>query len=140
MDDYLTKPLRLSELGNMLAKWLPRHSAPFEPPPLWDSQALGRMVGDDPTMQRRLLDRFVTTTTAQMVEFESMWAARDLKGLASLGHRLKSSAHTVGALQLGALCQDLETLARQDKAEDALALVPEIQRAFTEVEPLLRGV
>jgi CheY-like chemotaxis protein/HPt (histidine-containing phosphotransfer) domain-containing protein len=140
MDDYLTKPLRLSELGNMLAKWLPRSSAPHAPPPLWDSQALGRMVGDDLTMQRRLLDRFVSTTAAQMVEFESLWAARDLKGLASLGHRLKSSAHTVGAMQLGALCQDLEALARQDRAEDALALVPAIQRAFAEVEPMLRGV
>jgi len=140
MDDYLSKPLRLSELGNMLAKWLPRNSAPHAPPPLWDSQALGRMVGDDLTMQRRLLDRFVSTTSAQMVEFESLWAARDLKGLASLGHRLKSSAHTVGAMQLGALCQDLEALARQDRAEDALALVPAIQRAFTEVEPMLRGV
>jgi CheY-like chemotaxis protein/HPt (histidine-containing phosphotransfer) domain-containing protein len=139
MDDYLTKPLRLSELGAMLAKWLPRNSAPHAPPPQWDSQALSRMVGDDPTMHRRLLDRFVTTTSAQMGELEVLRAAHDLKGLAAVGHRLKSSSHTVGAMQLGALCQDLETLARQGKAEEALALVPAIQRAFAGVEPMLRG-
>lgn len=139
MDDYLTKPLRLSELGAMLAKWLPHSSAQHMPPPQWDSQALSRMVGDDPTMHRRLLDRFVTTTTAQMGELEVLRAAQDLKGLAAVGHRLKSSAHTVGAMEVGALCQDLETLARQGKVDDTLALVPAIQQAFAAVEPLLRG-
>ena len=138
MDDYLTKPLRLSELGAMLAKWLPRNPVPEVPQP-WDSQALSRMVGDDPTMHRRLLDRFVSTTTAQMGELGLLRDAQDLKGLASVGHRLKSSAHTVGAMQLGALCQDLETQARQGKTDEALALVPAIQRAFAAVEPLLRG-
>ena len=97
------------------------------------------MVGDDPTMHRRLLDRFVSTTTAQMGELGLLRDAQDLKGLASVGHRLKSSAHTVGAMQLGALCQDLETQARQGKTDEALALVPAIQRAFAAVEPLLRG-
>lgn len=139
MDDYLTKPLRLSELGAMLTKWLPRNNSAQAAPPQWDSQALSRMVGDDPTMHRRLLDRFVTTTSAQMGELEVLRGAQDLKGLAAVGHRLKSSAHTVGAMQLGALCQDLETQARQGKVEEALALVPAIQQAFTAVEPMLRG-
>jgi CheY-like chemotaxis protein len=32
MDDYLSKPLRLTELGQMLAKWLPQTRTTAQPP------------------------------------------------------------------------------------------------------------
>jgi PAS domain S-box-containing protein len=138
MDDYLTKPLRLAELGALMGKWLPLSVA--DSAPRFDPQALGRMVGDDRTMHRRLLDRFVATTTAVMQELSVLQAASDLKGLASAAHRLKSAAHTVGAVQLGLLCQELESLARQGQTAASLQQVVAIQTAFTEVEPLLRAV
>jgi signal transduction histidine kinase/CheY-like chemotaxis protein len=139
MDDYLTKPLRLSELGAMLIKWLPRTPQSSAQLPIWDSLALSRMVGDNPTMHRRLLDRFLTATAAQMLELDDLHAAQDLKGLGALGHKLKSAAHTVGAMQLGGLCQTLESLAREGQGEQALAHVSAIQKAFAEVSPMLQG-
>jgi PAS domain S-box-containing protein len=139
MDDYLTKPLRLSELSAMLLKWLPRDHASGEQLPKWDGMALSRMVGENPTMHRRLLDRYITTTTAQMAELEALHAAGDLKGLGALGHKLKSSSRTVGAMQLGALCQTLETLAREGQGAQALEQVAAIRQAFADVEPLLQG-
>ncbi len=137
MDDYLTKPLRLGELGRVLAKWLPVPAISSPISHLWDKRALSRMMGEDASVHRRLLDRFVTTTRMQMAELECMRVAHDIKGLADVGHRLKSSAHMVGAVQLGALCSQLEIAARREDAAEALALVPAIQHAFDVVTPWL---
>ena len=65
MDDYLSKPLRMAELGPMLAKWLPLESpdqavcpvdvTQSQPPttdvPIWDANALGELVGNETDMQ-----------------------------------------------------------------------------------------
>jgi response regulator RpfG family c-di-GMP phosphodiesterase len=76
MDDYLSKPLRMHELGAMLAKWLPvaDHRDPSAPGselrdgqpvsadlPTWDATTLGTLVGDNQVMHRRLLEKFLQT-------------------------------------------------------------------------------
>jgi CheY-like chemotaxis protein len=82
MDDYLSKPLRLNELGPMLAKWLPPSIAALEPVvesidipackieliefAVWDNTVLPLMVGDNPAMQRRLLEKFVLNANEQV--------------------------------------------------------------------------
>ena len=156
MDDYLSKPLRMNELGPMLAKWLPpavpipsrdpgtafavRQSLPESPPasaqaadhgdggaalaPIWNPATLRQLIGDNPAMHRRLLQKFLLNAAAQVAAICAAAHAGQTASVVDAAHTLKSAARSVGALALGELCQALETAGRAGApAEcDALAL------------------
>jgi PAS domain S-box-containing protein len=151
MDDYLSKPLRLNELGPMLQKWLPligvsdlsrradrsmpdcRQSVSVERVhlPVWDEQALSRSIGDKPEMQRRLLEKFLLNARERIAVILAESSSADT--LARSAHALKSAARTVGAMQLGELCHELETAERQ-VADSGRVLTGKLQLAFDAVE------
>jgi CheY-like chemotaxis protein/nitrogen-specific signal transduction histidine kinase/HPt (histidine-containing phosphotransfer) domain-containing protein len=120
MDDYLSKPLRLNELESMLAKWLPlpdAHASALEKDSptsvgcaVWDADTLRQLVGDNPAIHRRLLEKFLVKAQEQVKAIELALVAGDVAGMAETAHTLKSAARTVGALALGELCQQLESL------------------------------
>jgi PAS domain S-box-containing protein len=134
MDDYLTKPLRMKDFAAVLAKWLPavtqalpvlENSAPSQGElvpaletahedtlPVWNPATLTDLVGDNPPMHRRLLEKFLPNAEKQVNEITAAAGADDTATLAGVAHTLKSAARSVGALYLGALCQRLETAGR----------------------------
>jgi PAS domain S-box-containing protein len=146
MDDYLSKPLRLNELGPMLAKWLPLPTAvtdaapevaPDAAPPspasvssLWDATVLPRMVGDNPAMHRRLLEKFLLTTNEQVTRIVAAAAIEDTATAGNIAHALKSAARTVGALQLGDLCMELETAGKAGDVILCSALIKQLPATF----------
>ncbi len=141
MDGYLSKPLRLKELRAMLAKWLPlggdlasigtAQSAPAEPGSIaWNSATLGRMVGDNPELQRRLLNKFVLNAARQVAAIGAAAAAGDIGTVADVAHGLKSAARTVGAPALGELCQRMETAGREGDAALCVALCRGLEPTF----------
>jgi len=147
MDDYLSKPLRLNELGPMLAKWLPLptavtdaapDAAPDAVPPaptflntIWDATVLPSMVGDNPAMHRRLLEKFLLSTNEQVARIVAAAATEDTATAGNVAHALKSAARTVGALQLGELCAALETACKGGDATLCSALIKELPATFT---------
>ena len=142
MDDYLSKPLRLNELGPMLAKWLPlpavdTDAAPDAIPPapasaisIWDATVLTNMVGDNPAMHRRLLEKFLLSTNEQVTRIVAAAATEDTATAGNIAHALKSAARTVGALQLGELCATLETAGKAGDAPLCAALTKELPATF----------
>ncbi len=143
MDDYLTKPVQLTNLLTTLEKWLPRPDGEGEQVaileklandqlsdefPQWDGAALTRMVGDDPAMHARLLQKFLANAERQIKEI--MAAASNCEQVARIAHALKSSLRTVGAMQLGELCQQIETLGLEGDGAACQALVESLKRVF----------
>jgi PAS domain S-box-containing protein len=124
MDDYLSKPLRMKELATMLGKWLPldamapqapdghaadtpRHEdAPF---PIWNPNTLSELVGDNPALHKRFLEKFLANAEKQVANILVAVAAEDADTVGGVAHALKSAARSVGALALGELCESLET-------------------------------
>jgi PAS domain S-box-containing protein len=102
MDDYLSKPLRMSELAPLLAKWLPPST------PIWSAASLTELVGENPAMHKRLLEKFLRSAQQQVTDLLSACAVNDAPTVQAVAHPLKSAARTVGALALGELCQALE--------------------------------
>ena len=143
MDDYLSKPLRMTELATMLESWLPLATAPSEPAsmghakktafPIWNPGTLTEMVGVNPVMHERLLERFLRTAEQQVLKILAAEAACDTVRLASVSHTLKSAARSVGAVALGELCQNLETSGRAVDAAQCSLLVAELDAALTAV-------
>ncbi len=118
MDDYLSKPLRMQELAPMLHKWLPlarqylpAAQADIQPTQLqvWDASTLGEMVGDNPALHKRLLEKFLASAEQQVQSIVLASDAGDFNAAADVAHALKSASRMVGALQLGELCEQLET-------------------------------
>ena len=137
MDDYLSKPLRLQELGPMLAKWLrmpnsvsppgtvhaqPAPTAAVSPAshvtqcaplpvslPIWNPDTLGQLVGNNPGLHQRLLAKFLTNAAKQVQVINLAVLAGEANKAARVAHTFKSSARAIGALSLGELCEQIET-------------------------------
>ena len=158
MDDYLSKPLRLSELASMLDKWLPRTTALSASPvgqviaaesasalpeaphswSIWQAHTLGDLVGDDPVMQRRLYEKFLLNAKHQVATMGVALASAQLGAAAEIAHALKSAARSVGALALGELCERLETSGCEGDGAACAQWVADLQPAFTEVEAAIQ--
>ncbi len=120
MDDYLSKPLRMVELAPMLQKWLPLEiphllsalavvdAAPGQLAE-WDATTLGQMVGDNPDLHRSLLEKFLVNAEQQALAIALSSNMCDFSAAADVAHALKSASRMVGALQLGELCEQIET-------------------------------
>ncbi|MGS0753857.1 ATP-binding protein [Roseateles sp. GG27B] len=92
--------------------------------PVWDVATLLAMVGDNPALHTRLLNKFLENAGQQMEALQQAVAERDFAAAADLAHSLKSSARMIGALQLGDICEDAES-AWADRDEDAQAAAGE---------------
>ena len=147
MDAYLSKPMLLSELDAMLQQWLPTTPATAEkapvtstpapesstaasaPPPVFDDQALARLIGANVSVQLRLLGKFVTNLTQQSDAIHSAHASADLHALQVAAHTLKSAARAVGAMALGECCFDIEKAAHTGDAASCERLVQDFAAA-----------
>lgn len=94
--------------------------------PAWaavlDRDALDRLRELDPEGKAGLLQR-VLATYAQSLrrlldQLAAARAAADAQGLRHVAHTLKSSSASVGALQLSALCADIERRVREGTGDD----------------------
>jgi HPt (histidine-containing phosphotransfer) domain-containing protein len=164
MDDYLSKPLRLNELGPMLAKWMPeavpvpvmaqpdsQHPDSEHPEPepadpervqgldkvagedtlaTWNPGTLNDLVGDNPVMHKRLLEKFLANAKEQVASIDTIAAAGKLSETAGVAHTLKSAARSVGALALGELCQQLENAGNAADAAACVALAQHLPGVF----------
>jgi len=169
MDDYLSKPLRLTELKSMLNKWLPlgaetvqisrndvvealaiNHGVDAAEPTAaiaeiqldclaaWDATTLPRLMGDNPVMQQRLLGKFLISAQEQIAAIDSAAANTEINSVVDVVHKLKSAARTVGAIQLGELCQQIETAGRNGDPHTCVTLVETLNETFLSAEKLIK--
>lgn len=130
MDDFLAKPLEMPKLKAALKKWMPAQpssngtlaetkSTPDSAPvdegdgPI-DPQALMSVFGDDEETFKEILQDFVEPATNNIGEIEVAFSERSADGVAKAAHKLKSSARSVGAVELADLCLSLETAGKAD--------------------------
>jgi PAS domain S-box-containing protein len=126
MDAFISKPIQPPVLIETVARYLPERPASPAPEPVMPlQQGFKVMVGDpaiiDLTILAKLLSynqdkvrkfafKFLQTTHEGFDEIEAALRKGDIHHTRELGHRIKSSARTVGALGLAELCLQLENL------------------------------
>ena len=135
MDDYLSKPVQLDQLGTTLARWLapavPPPSTPLPLPagaptlPVFDDTALAQLIGDDPGLLDSFRRDFLVSTHATATALRTVVARADWAQAGALGHRLKSSARAIGAMALGGCCAGIE---QAGAAGDGVAVNAWMQR------------
>jgi CheY-like chemotaxis protein/HPt (histidine-containing phosphotransfer) domain-containing protein len=147
MNDYLSKPLHLSELESVLQRALFNLQASARPavtPP--GEEVLDRTVIDglrdlrelgQPDPLRELIDLFLRDAQPRLQKLEAALAEPDLSKAAATAHALKGSASNLGARRLADWCAQLEKHAKAGDLSEAANILLNVKREFHLVETTL---
>ncbi|HEV7912351.1 MAG TPA: ATP-binding protein, partial [Albitalea sp.] len=122
MDDYLPKPIEISQLMKVLDRWLPvpgtgampldalgsASSAPGTALAMLDRSALAMLVGADPALEQLILRDYRRSTDADAIALRRAVAAGDSGSVAQNAHRINGASKTVGAGELARVCDRVE--------------------------------
>ncbi len=156
MDGYLSKPARLDEIDEVLGKWLPPLEGgstgtapanaaapdsssimPQAADPSVDVSVLQNLVGEDPQIVREFLEDFRRSATLIVTELHAAWQSGALADLGAAAHKLKSSARTVGAMELGHRCEQIESAVNGGDTAAIEGLLAQFTQAFAAVDQYL---
>jgi CheY-like chemotaxis protein/HPt (histidine-containing phosphotransfer) domain-containing protein len=158
MDDFLTKPFKAQELGEVLGRWLKLADAaqsgdtetnerramavdslpaPDLNKPSLDRATLARMRDDFGDAFGELLDVFVESTPDIIATLGHAIAEGDIAAARIHAHGLKSSSASYGAMRLAMLCQRLEDQAREGQLVDSQRQLSAIEDEYASVVELL---
>jgi two-component system, sensor histidine kinase and response regulator len=139
MDDYLSKPLRLQDIQDVLGR-LPELepgsaaepvSELFDPAPL---QEIG-----DPETEVALATMFLDQAADRLPAMHEAITAEDADRLHGLAHGLKGSAATVGARRMSEIAKSLCEIAAAGRTSGALELHLELTTALAQTRLVLGG-
>jgi len=153
MDDYISKPVRLKELNEILNKWLPLTNIPVttntttaqpdtdklttadptDASPI-DPNALTKLVGDNQQTHHSLLKKFLISAESTINDFHVAYDDQSLDTIKHLAHKLKSAARAVGADKLADLCLSLEQAGSSNAWEELNTLRPQLDETMGSVK------
>ncbi|RJP67495.1 MAG: GAF domain-containing sensor histidine kinase [Comamonadaceae bacterium] len=151
MDDYLSKPVRTDQLGEMVKRWLPANDAPTSSwfgavdceevdvlevelgPCVYDDQALARLVGDEPELLAEFRQRFVVAALNTVDEMRRAASSGNTVTLSNLAHRLSSSCRMIGAVALGECCSRIERAGPHCSPGEMHRLMAQLEDALAHV-------
>lgn len=144
-DGYITKPLRYQELYAAIDSLLLTgrgHAACHEPthptegpskeilptgsasdvPAAVDVSVLERVIGNDPDVILEFQKAFQTSAAEVALELKAACAAGQVVEVRRLAHKLRPSAHTVGALALETICAEMESVGKTGQIENLVEI------------------
>ncbi len=134
MDDYLTKPLQVAALAQVLDRWTGPATgrvARTEPaaPARVDMARLDTIRELDPTLEvsRTIIHLFLADTPRQLNALVQAQAGGDATASARLAHALRGAAANLGAVTLATGAQEIESLASRGQMAGAAALAARMQ-------------
>jgi signal transduction histidine kinase/CheY-like chemotaxis protein len=105
MDDYLVKPVELSQISRKLDLWLPFHAAV-------ERSALAAISGGSAATERDILLDFRRVNDEDTAMLMQGVATTDMAQVARAAHRILGASRMVGALALAAVCERIQGASR----------------------------
>jgi len=139
MDDYLAKPITLTDLQRVLTRCLPLESRTASPLVISPQHALAvdpdvmkelRELDSSGHLLLTLIDHFLEETPPRLEALVRAIAAGRSVEVKEGAHFLNGSARNLGAWRMQALCEDLETLVTVGHLTGADCLMVELENAF----------
>jgi len=157
MDDSLAKPLEMPKLKDALRKWMPppaetgntrsdrdqkeipaeaekAETGPTDDTGPIDPQALKSVFGDDQETYVEILREFIDPARNNIDEIVKAADVHSAKDVGAAAHKLKSSSRSVGARELGEVCQALEAAGHDADWDVIEALAPRLGNLFDDVK------
>ena len=143
MDDYISKPVRISELQAALERWGPLKTAHSDtkillrarattPEELLDLAALAQLRSSNAAQKnnslRRLVQHFLEAAPQHLSQLGQN--TQDAGNLAAQAQKFKTASTEVGARRIAALCQKLEDLGHSGNLDSVPAVLQELRAAF----------
>jgi CheY-like chemotaxis protein/HPt (histidine-containing phosphotransfer) domain-containing protein len=148
MDDYLTKPLDISRLQDVLDRFMGgdsgQRAAPTVSAPVVSAadealrSRLNEIAGDDPEFIAELLGAFISGGEETLQEMRAALARSDRDALGKAAHKLKGASANLHIEALAALALDVETRAKQGLHSDWAADVAQIEAEFKRMVQMLK--
>jgi two-component system sensor histidine kinase/response regulator len=154
MDGFLTKPIEIERLRDTLAKFglnavgtatrrdaiavseLLELGATTSQPPI-DLARLNEITGGDPAFAQELIDTFISSCEAQLVEIRDAIGAADYQSLARSAHKLKGACANIHAEEMRRVVARLESAALTTTAADLHDCDAQLQQAFARAKEFL---
>ena len=153
MDDYISKPVKLEDMGAKIARWeaasengeetpaaalLPSESSATSIPPALDQERLQTLreldMDGDVGFFSTLLKTFLQSASADMDEIKMAIASGAFDKLRDKAHSLKGSSRNIGAEGIGNICQEIELLADARAKEVITELFQRLAAEFSRAE------
>ncbi len=161
MDDYISKPVTLQRLRDVLAQWVPLAPPASAPPtddkslreqemqtnqaePL-DQRILAQLYElqegseDEPHIVLLLIDIFLNDTPTTLATLRLAVAEQNADRLHKTAHSLKGSCATIGALTLADYARELETCGRDEKLQKAGMWLERVEAEYERVRLAMRA-
>jgi PAS domain S-box-containing protein len=159
MDDYVSKPIKLEELAEVLTHWIPREEAPVEreniqgPDPDGSSvlslpdkeegplneEVLANLHKVGPDFLSGLVGIFLRDAPAQLAALDEAVKGGDWPSVKGLGHTLKGSCSVVGASKMTEICAELQEAGASEDGPRALEQLRQLEEEFGKVRPALEA-
>jgi PAS domain S-box-containing protein len=151
MDGYLSKPLQAKELLERLAE----HTTPEavveeevlgvhsdDEGPVLDLDRLDEACGGKPALKRKVIERYLATSTRSLGQMREAAEAADTATLSAAAHALKGSSLTIGSALVGGHCAVVEAAARAGTvdAEGLAAIEHDLARLHDELGQILQSL
>ena len=153
MNDYLSKPVEVSDLLAMLEKWLPfdlarvmsanSHSLPMGAVRVTEAKSvdladfLGRNQGDI-ELFRDVAGIFIATAKEYLELIRKAMAERDAIALCHSAHKLRGAAAAMSLFPLSKIAHTIESIAETGELEKAGQLLPELELQFDQAAEALK--
>ncbi len=150
MNDFITKPLSLDNIRNVVGQWLGQVVPAAAPGAesaggaskdgvVFERAALLQRLMHDADLGAAAMRSYLQELPKDVATLEQLAQAADWAGLEAQAHKLKGAALNIGAQALGRAAADLQAAAKSGESVPILALVRRVRDCLTEFERVLRA-
>jgi PAS domain S-box-containing protein len=136
MDDYISKPVRLTSLREIVQTWLAAWDKEIVMLETVDADgwlAFSEALGGDAEAMRDVASAFIDETERLIADLHEAIADKDVPRTRHAAHSIKGGAATVGATVLSQLAFDVEGPAREGSLDGAAANARALAALFARV-------
>lgn len=158
MDDYLSKPVNVNELAEVLARWSPCSNQPTPSAQsrssfpqamsqsaenLFDRAALESFrelqAEDEPDLISELVELYLGNARACLNTVSTALPEHDLPGMRRAAHSLKGSSQNLGILSMARLCTELEEQLANDHGAGVSETLATMEQELERIHHALEG-
>ncbi len=151
MDDYITKPISLEEITGVLKKLGEQTASQPQPLPsvpqttsAIDESVLQQLRdiigGDSDRMIAELIELYLEDTPEMIETMKDAIAKADINKLKKTAHALRSPSVSIGAVNLGKLCETLEYFSVTKSIDEVSTVVNELNNEYHNVVLALQNL
>lgn len=139
MDDYISKPIDIAKLKELLEKWTKEirknRAAPSGADemcgiPVFDFKSFFERVSEDISLMREILEAYLCEIPDLLANFSNSVAAKDSNTVKIIAHTIKGSSASISAMRLAKLAEKIELAVKAEEWDIVSDLVSKLKHQY----------